>query len=326
MTFSHLHTDIYHWYDSHGRLDLPWRNTNNPYHIYLSEVMLQQTQVKTVLDRFYFPFLETFPSLIALAEAPQEKVLKAWEGLGYYSRARNLHKAAQQSAPELPASVEALQALPGIGKNTAHAIAAFAYHQPVPVMEANLKRVLCRFFALLEPSDKALWESAFTLLDTTEPFTYNQAMMDIGAMICTPKQPKCEICPLQAGCRGKNAPHEYALKKPGKAVPTRHKAIIIYQNENGEIWLQPRTTRFLGGLFGFIECDLSEVVPKKHMRKLGSITHTYSHFKLKGDVYIAQANPASPSPQGVWKKPENVSDIPISGADQKAMRILASAC
>ncbi|MBY0354265.1 MAG: hypothetical protein K2Q12_00885, partial [Rickettsiales bacterium] len=138
------HQTIHDWYAAHGRHSLPWRLTRDPYAIYVSEIMLQQTQVATVLTRFYHPFLARFPTLQSLADASQEEVLKAWEGLGYYSRARNLHQAAKICAPTLPTTVEGLLELPGIGRNTAHAIAAFAYHQPVAVMEANVKRVLHR--------------------------------------------------------------------------------------------------------------------------------------------------------------------------------------
>ena len=137
-----VHKAIQEWYATHGRKDLPWRNTKEPYHIYISEIMLQQTQVSTVLARYYFPFLKKFPTLSVLAKAPEVEVLKAWEGLGYYQRARNLHKAAKITAPQLPHTLEGLLALPGIGQNTAHAILAFAHHKPVPVLEANVKRVI----------------------------------------------------------------------------------------------------------------------------------------------------------------------------------------
>jgi len=204
------HQKIQQWYRSNGRLDLPWRTTEDPYHIYLSEVMLQQTQVSTVLERFYFPFLKRFPNLETLAAAPLDDVLKLWEGLGYYNRAKNLHKSAgllskgqaQGIAPTLPESIEKLLTLPGIGKNTAHAIAAFAFRQPVPIMEANVKRILCRLHKLESPTDKTLWEIAYQMVDRENPFDYNQAMMDIGATLCTVKAPECERCPLSDICQG----------------------------------------------------------------------------------------------------------------------------
>ena len=155
-----FHRNLQQWYQQHGRKHLPWRNTQDPYAIYISEIMLQQTQVKTVLERYYFSFLERFPTLAALAKAPQNEVLNAWQGLGYYNRALNLHKTAKLCPKGLPDNVEALIALPGIGRNTAHAVAAFAYKQPVAVMEANVKRVLARIFTIKQLNERELWETA----------------------------------------------------------------------------------------------------------------------------------------------------------------------
>ena len=186
-----FHRKLHAWYEAHGRHDLPWRTTADPYAIYISEIMLQQTQVKTVLERFYFPFLKRFPTLQSLADAPQADVMKHWEGLGYYRRAANLHKAAKQAAPSMPDSVEGLLSLSGIGQNTAHAVAAFAYKLPVPVLEANVKRVVARIFALETPTPNQWWDAAWALLNTDNPFDYNQAMMDLGSAICTPKARAC---------------------------------------------------------------------------------------------------------------------------------------
>ncbi len=324
---SAFHHTLREWYAAHGRKDLPWRNTDDPYTIYLSEIMLQQTQVKTVLERFYGPFLEKFPNLASLSVAKEEDVLKAWEGLGYYSRARNLHKTAKQIAPELPKTIEELMALPGIGKNTAHAIATFAFHQPVPVMEANVKRVLCRLFALSSPSKKELWNTAHTLVDTEDPFTYNQAMMDIGSMICTPKTPQCDTCPASMLCRGKNTPEAYPEKKQKKSVPTRERLIIIAQDINRRIYVTPRESRFLGGMYQFIEVE----PPLKIMRiggreagmtdlqYLGQIKHTYSHFKLEAKVYKWVSDRLENSQN--WIDYEEVPSLPLSKADQKALAL-----
>ena len=197
---------LLHWYRKNGRHDLPWRTTNQPYHIYLSEIMLQQTQVKTVLERFYFPFLQRFPTLRDIACADVDDVLKMWEGLGYYTRARNLHTAAQKCDGELPKNAYELLLLPGIGRSTAHAIAAFAYKEALPILDANVKRILHRYFALRERNEKNLWEHSYTLLDSKHPFEYNQAMMDVGATICLPKKPLCELCPFESTCQGKSTP------------------------------------------------------------------------------------------------------------------------
>ncbi len=286
--YKQTYKQIHNWYQSHGRKNLPWRSTHDPYHIYLSEVMLQQTQVKTVLERYYFPFLKKFPSLKALADAPLDDVLKMWEGLGYYNRAKNLHKTAQilvqgqpqGFAPTFPSQIDELIKLPGIGKNTAHAVATFAFNQPVPIMEANVKRILCRLKKLLTPNDKQLWELAYMLIDKVNPFDYNQAMMDIGATICTPKNPKCDLCPLSDMCKGKRAPTLYPTKKK-RVVPTREENIMI-SLYNDRLSLIQRKGKFLHGLWGFESTE----VPLCASEYIGEVTHTYTHFKLLCKIYV----------------------------------------
>jgi len=283
------HQNIQKWYKTHGRHDLPWRTTTDPYHIYLSEVMLQQTQVKTVLERYYFPFLKKFPTLHALGNAPLDDVLKMWEGLGYYNRAKNLHKTAQilieqgqarGIAPTLPSDIDALIKLPGIGKNTAHAVATFAYKKPVPIMEANVKRILCRLHKLKTPTDKELWDIAYDLVDKENPFDYNQAMMDIGATLCTPKNPSCEVCPLCDICQGQDEPTLYPTKKK-RIVPTREQ-IIMVSVYNEKLSLSQRSGKFLHGLWGFPATE----VPLCASEYIGEVTHAYTHFKLICKVYI----------------------------------------
>lgn len=325
---STFHTSLREWYDANGRKDLPWRVSDDPYHIYLSEVMLQQTQVKTVLERFYVPFLNAFPSLATLANASEESVLKAWEGLGYYSRARNLHKAAKLATPSLPYTIEELLSLPGIGKNTAHAIATFAYHQSVPVMEANVKRVLCRIFALERPTDQQLWDYAYSLVDSADPFTYNQAMMDIGATICTPKNPNCATCPAAKACAGKKMAEAYPQRKEKKAIPIRRPNIIVIQDINGALYMTPRETRFLGGMYQFIELGaeqdtlefMGDSIALASLTKLGNITHTYSHFKLEADVYHYALNVAGNGAE--WLNQKTITTLPLSGADKKVLGLL----
>ena len=316
--------------------------------------MLQQTQVKTVLERYYYPFLKQFPTLAALAKADEPDVLKAWQGLGYYSRARNLHKAAKQCAGILPDDFDALLALPGIGKNTAHAILAFGFAQAVPVMEANLKRVLSRVFALTHPTEQMLWERAWELLDRKNSFDYNQAMMDIGAMVCTKRAPACPACPLNSICEGKSSPLDYPAPKKAKAVPVRKQIITVYES-GGKYYLTPRTTKFLGGLYGFPECDGDNIPPiagcddtgrgkqaeraislrssvscilqeakygNKHITKLGSITQTYSHFKLEAEVYLSRTDSPPNSPD--WYSLAQIAKLPISKADEKVIALLCN--
>ena len=298
------HQKIQEWYRNHGRHDLPWRTTEDPYHIYLSEVMLQQTQVKTVLERFYFPFLKKFPTLEALGSAPLDDVLKMWEGLGYYNRAKNLHRAAgilvngddtqtdghkegqtRRSAPTmsptvLPSEIDDLMDLPGIGKNTAHALAAFAFKAPVPVMEANVKRILCRLHRIETLNEKKLWEYAYALVDREHPFAYNQAMMDIGSMVCTPKAPDCEQCPLNALCQGKEEPTRYPTKKK-RVVPTREESVML-SVYNDKLSLTQRSGKFLHGLWGFPSIE----VPLCASEYIGEVTHVYTHFKLRCKVFV----------------------------------------
>jgi A/G-specific adenine glycosylase len=314
--FKNAHAALYRWYEDHGRHDLPWRNTDDPYRIWVSEIMLQQTQVKTVLERFYFPFLEAFPTLQDLADARVDDVLKRWEGLGYYTRARNLHKAAQMAAPRFPQTVEELKRLPGIGQSTAHAVAAFAYHTPVPIMDANVKRILFRVFGFKKATDKQLWEMAHRLFDEERPFDYNQAMMDVGATLCLPKKCGCPLCPFQNVCKAtEDDPLAYPQKTPKKAVPVRHRQIVIHQNGR-RYALEQRTSRFLSGLWGFHEYDKEEEITAE--RRLGSITHQYSHFRLEAEVYLRHA----PLADTEWFTIEQIGDLALSGADHKALALI----
>ncbi len=305
------HKNIQSWYQTHGRVDLPWRTTNDPYHIYLSEVMLQQTQVKTVLERYYFPFLEKFPTLKTLGNASLDDVLKMWEGLGYYNRAKNLHKTATL-VNELPKDIDELIKLPGIGRNTAHAVAAFAFREPVPIMEANVKRILCRLNKLKTPKDKELWDIAHKLVDKVNPFDYNQAMMDIGATICSPKNPKCEICPLTAICSGQKEPALYPTKKK-RIVPTREQNILISVYDD-KLSLTQRKGRFLHGLWGFESVE----VPLCASEYIGEVTHVYTHFKLICKVYIYYEN----NPEQIdYFNEEEIQKLAISKVDEKIVNL-----
>ena len=343
-----FHLALAKWYQTHGRHDLPWRNTTDPYHIWLSEVMLQQTQVSTVRDRFYRPFLKKFPTIAALAAAPSEAVMKAWEGLGYYSRARNLHKAAQQlnsegglppfatSSLTLPLRgsaspthdlLQRLLGLPGIGRNTASAILAFAYHQPVAILEANVKRIIARVFAFAQPTDAELWAGAEALLNRTHPFDYNQAMMDIGALVCTPKNPNCNACPASSICKGKIAPEKYPTPKAKKQTPTREVIIHMREDARGRLFLEKRDEKLLGGLYGFPQTALSasgsSQMSKGSQTKrnsLGTVTHVYSHFKLIGYVVRERIHSKPNSPD--WHTREEITQLPLSKLDHKVLALV----
>ncbi len=227
------------WYRRHGR-ELPWRKTREPYRILVSEFMLQQTQVATVV-RYYKHWLQRFPSLTALASAKQNDVLLAWEGLGYYARARNLHATAKllvdRRRGRFPRSIEQLQRFPGIGKYTAHAVASFAFHEPIPIIEANTARVLSRLFDLRLPIDSSrgkefLWQNAAALVPKAQAAIYNSALLDLGALVCLPSVPKCAICPVKKFCGAKN-PEFLPIKRPrpaAKRLVERH-AFVLRNNK-----------------------------------------------------------------------------------------------
>lgn len=316
-----FHRKLHQWYGKYGRRDLPWRNTDDPYAIYISEIMLQQTQVKTVLERYYGPFLKRFPTVLALAEAAQDEVLQAWQGLGYYNRALNLHATAKQCGTALPVTVEALNALPGIGRNTAHAVAAFAFRQPVAVMEANVRRVLARIFALEHPTEPDLWDKAQLLLDRNEPFDYNQAMMDIGATVCIKRAPRCPECPAQTICLGQTSPESYPALKSKKAPPVRQKIITVLRNAKGQYHATPRDSRFLNGLYHFIETEFASPATAG-MTAIGHVRQQYSHFTLEADIFIADDKNFK---SNQWYSLAQLYDLPMSMAEQKILALLEAA-
>lgn len=305
---------IYVWYQKNGRHDLPWRQTSEAYPIYLSEIMLQQTQVKTVLERFYFPFLERFPTLQSVAEAPLDDVLKMWEGLGYYTRAKNLHHTAIICNGVLPQRPEELGGLKGIGKSTAHAICSFAYRQALPILDANVKRVLCRYYALSVKDEKVLWEKSWKLLNDKNPYEHNQAMMDIGSFICTPKNPRCTECPLSFSCKGKETPENYPIALKKIKVPTKKRFALVIEKE-GTFGLIQRKERLLHGLWGFIQIDEQP----KNAEILGKVSHTYSHFKLELEVIKCDF---SLKVDGYFTN-EQITKLALSTVDKKILRLSA---
>ena len=312
--YKEAHNSLHQWYLENGRHNLPWRHIDDAYKIWVSEIMLQQTQVKTVLERFYFPFLEAFPTLQDLAHASEDEVLKKWEGLGYYTRARNLHKTAILSKTSLPLSVTELISLPGIGQSTAHAIASFAYKTPVPIMDANVKRILYRVFAKESAKDKELWKMAYSFFDENRPYDFNQAMMDLGSSVCTSKKPLCQACPFEITCKGKDEPLLYPKKKSKKVTPIRHKHIIIHRHKN-KLALKQRETRFLNGLWSFSEYENHEDI--SFAAKLGDISHVYSHFKLQAKVYLHQDY----IEEHEWFSLKEIKTLALSTADHKALEL-----
>ncbi len=278
-----IHQTIQRWYRDHARHDLPWRNTDDIYHVYLSEVMLQQTQVNRVKEEYYPKFLKRFPTLKSLAEAPLEEVHSLWSGLGYYSRATNLHKTAKLTGGQLPKTQKELIKLPGIGRYTASAICCFGYGQAVPVVDTNIKRVLKRFFALDAPGENDIWKKAEELLDISCPKEYNLALMDIGSAICTPKSPQCSHCPLEAWCKGKSAPELYTTVKKSESV-FMELFYGIYEKENKIAFTKSKGPMYKG-LLVLPECDPIEE------NLIGSFRHAYTKYRLKVHLYKLEEQP-----------------------------------
>jgi len=311
-----LHRRLLGWYRRHGRHDLPWRRTRDPYRIYLSEIMLQQTQVNTVLGRFYFPFLDLFPTLESVAKATEEEVLKAWEGLGYYSRARHLHRTARITGGTLPATAKELERLPGIGRSTAAAIACFSHGEAVPILDANVRRILFRFFRRRRAGERELWRMAQRLFDGEHPYEYNQAMMDLGATVCTPATPRCALCPLADECRGKETPERYPERRKNGPPPLRRQWIVIRTKARKAAMIRS-SGRFHGGLWGFPRSD----TPIEG-RSLGKIRQSYSHFILEAEI-IEAALPGGISRQRiVYFAPEEIDALPLGAADRKVLEII----
>lgn len=295
-TDSFAHT-LLNWHDKHGRTHLPWQQNPTPYRVWISEIMLQQTQVTTVIP-YYQRFMTSFPDVITLATAPQDNILKHWEGLGYYTRARNLHKAAQliheQHNGKFPQSIEAVEALPGIGRSTAGAILSLALGQTHAILDGNVKRVLARYHAVegypgRMAVQKQLWAFAEHHLPTERNAAYTQAMMDMGATLCTRNKPACLLCPLQQGCQAyqQGNPHDYPSPKPKKTLPERTRIALVIRNQHHEILLQKRpSTGVWGGLWSFPEFDteqqaLASLADEAHCKKrLPILTHTFSHYRL----------------------------------------------
>ena len=241
---------LFRWYRKNGR-DLPWRHTRDPYRILVSEFMLQQTQVATVLP-YYKNWLRRFPNFATLSRASESEALRGWEGLGYYARARNLHSVAKLVTGHhrrFPTSIEDMRKLPGVGKYSAHAVATFAFNQAVPIVEANSARVLARLFDIRDPIDSmrgrdALWDRATSLVPKRNAAAYNSALLDLGSLVCLPRNPKCGICPVKKFCRTKN-PEALPIKRARArtiSLIERH-ALIIRRNR---ILLQPAADRWRG--------------------------------------------------------------------------------
>jgi A/G-specific adenine glycosylase len=344
---------LLNWYAHHQRA-LPWRGTTDPYRIWVSEIMLQQTQVETVRP-YYARWMAQFPTVEALAAAPQQAVLAAWEGLGYYSRARNLHHAAQVVMAEhggtLPRTVAALRALPGIGRYTAAAIASIAFGADAAVLDGNVKRVLARVFDVREdvkaPAGEArLWALAESLVPAGRAGDYNQALMDLGATICTPRTPACLLCPLRELCAALRlgVQHERPVRAERRPLPERSLAAGVVW-KRGRVLIAQRAARgLLGGLWAFpaVELDVttaeSEAARASALRKglraewglsvragkqAQSLEHGFTHFRQRLHVFDCrwQAGRLRRAAQPRrWVRPSALGEYPMGKMDRAIAR------
>ncbi len=311
------------WFDRHGRHDLPWQHPASPYRVWVSEVMLQQTQVAVVIPYFQ-RFMERFPDVASLAAASRDAVMEHWAGLGYYARARNLHKAAQcimeEHGGRFPDTLEGWQALPGIGRSTAGAVLSLSMGQRQPILDGNVKRVLARHRAVPGwPGQTAvlnrLWAFSETLTPVERCADFNQAMMDLGATLCTRARPACLLCPLQSDClaNAQGRPTAYPEAKPAKRLPVRETRMLLLESGDGVLLQRRPPTGIWGGLWSLPECppdaDLAEHCQRQYGLTVSEpdawqpFRHTFSHYHLDIQPVHARATPAG---QGIMEPSEHL--------------------
>jgi A/G-specific adenine glycosylase len=331
------------WFDQFGRHDLPWQHPRSPYFVWLSEIMLQQTQVASVLV-YFKRFITRFPDLASLAAAPIDEVLQQWAGLGYYSRARNLHACAlvcvRLHNGSLPNTQQELIALPGIGRSTAAAIVSQAFNQPAAILDGNVKRVLARQInlsvALNSSSLNQLWQAAEARLPSVQSADYSQAIMDLGASICTPRKPNCEVCPVSSLCQAFKfeTVAQIPVKKVRKESPKRFAQWLIVRNDIGELLMQRRPESGIwGGLYSLPEADLKfdfERMPLpleqlRFVKELPALKHVFTHFQLFATPHLARAKPISQlaSPQlnanYLWVSPSELQQLGLPAPVKKLL-------
>jgi len=319
-----LRQKLAHWFRRHGR-DLPWRRTHDPYAIMVSEFMLQQTQVVTVRD-YYARWLERFPDFKALAAASEADVLHVWQGLGYYARARNLHRAAKQVADlhggQLPDDLAAISALPGVGRYTAGAVATFAFDQATPIIDANIARVLARLLDLQEPIDtkrgsEILWQTAEELLPAKSGRLHNSALMELGALLCTPRAPQCLICPVREHCRTRN-PESLPRKKP------RPKTVALAEDcawivKDGNLLLEQQTGSRWKGLWKLPVIGESH----SHAKLLLAFDYPFTNHRVTLSVYASRI-PTETNPNQQWVPLTGIDNIALAAPHRRAIKRLAA--
>jgi A/G-specific adenine glycosylase len=329
------------WQRVHGRHNLPWQNTRDPYRVWLSEIMLQQTQVATVIP-YFLRFIERLPDLATLADAEEDEVLRLWSGLGYYSRARNLHRTAQlimlEHGGRFPRDMKTMTSLPGIGRSTAAAIAAFCFGKRQAILDGNVKRVLARRFGIEgwtgeKAVENRLWHLAESLLPKREVETYTQALMDLGAGVCLRRNPHCYGCPIKTDCIGHHEGKQHALPtpRPRKTVPLR-RTIMLLLRSGPDILLEKRTpTGIWGGLWCLPEIAIGED-PLRAGIKLGlsleplpampTITHSFTHFRLEilpQPMRIVGAIPHAEEQGRLWLSPGDAAEAAVPSPVRKLL-------
>jgi len=348
---SPLSVRLLEWYEQSAR-KLPWRGGQDPYLIWVSEIMLQQTRVETVIP-YFERWLERFPSLASLAEAPEQEVLRLWEGLGYYSRARNLHRAAQmvqnQYGGQIPPNRAELEKLPGVGKYTAGAIASIAFGLDEPALDGNIRRVLARLFDVSIPArspagEKRLWELAGELLPPGKAGDYNQALMDLGSVICTPQNPACLLCPLAAFCqaREKGVQEQRPVLPEKKHVPHITVSAAVIQRAGQVLIAHRPRSGLLGGMWEFPggKLEYGESLPECLRREikeeldaevevgaeLGVFQHAYTHFRVTLHAFYCTLERGEPSPLQTdeirWVVPADLAQFPMGKIDRRISRHL----
>ena len=324
------------WYRRHGRHDLPWQRDPSAYRVWISEIMLQQTQVGTVVP-YYARFLERFPDIHALAEAPLDEVLRLWAGLGYYARARNLHRCAQlivrDHGGSFPQEIEAVSALPGIGRSTAAAILAFAFGQHHAILDGNVKRVLSRHRGIEgwpgeRQVEQTLWALTEALTPAREVQAYTQAVMDLGATVCIRGSPRCDACPLATDCEAHRQGRETAFPapRPRRPLPVRRTCMLLVQDAARRVYLQRRPPSGIwGGLWGFPEIDVDEAAARWCESALGAkiisrqewqvLRHSFTHFHLDirpMHVFIDSAVSVVRDDDALWHHPAQTLPVGVA--------------
>ena len=334
------------WYEQHGRKHLPWQQNITPYRVWVSEIMLQQTQVATVIP-YFERFMQRFPDVQSLAVAQQDDVLHLWTGLGYYARGRNLHKCAQtvveQHDGEFPRSVEQLSELPGIGRSTAGAIASISMGIEAPILDGNVKRVLTRFFAVegwpgITRVQNQLWDKATELTPSHSTRQYTQAMMDLGATLCTRSKPGCGLCPLAPQCaaHAQGREKDFPYSKPKKDKPVKDTVMLILRNPDGQILLRQRPQSGIwGGLYSFPEIAQLEdtqswlATHQAHVAEtevLNGFRHTFSHYHLDiTPVLVSLQQPLNNVGESTehWYNPQHPAEIGLAAPVKKLLNLLA---